>query len=759
MRQLSTVPLIRSGLSLVASTVVSAGLGFLFWIVAARQYSAADIGLAAAAITAMILISDFAHIGLRTGLVRYIPLVGGNAKDLLIRSYVLAAVVSAIAGGVFLLGLDIWAPALIDLRSSAVGSTLFVLACAFWVLFLLEDSVLLALRQTPWVPVENGVFGLIKILMLFPLAGLAGWAGTYGVFVAWSLPVFAVVIVVNGAIWRYLDDQIARGMLTKRRSYPMREVLSYSLVDWSATSVRTGVIGVIPLIVLAQLGEVSNAYFFLAWTIAYSVYLLSANIGDALVTEASYEAEAIDRHTRHSALLSLAVSTPIVIVAVVGAPWILQAFGPEYAEGADTVLRLLLIGAIPNVVSRTYIGRLRAQKRMLKALGFESVLSIGVLGLSWIGLILWGIDGVGMAWLIALTLAAIYVVVEETVSWWGPRLRGGPARAIGGFLGTGERIRALTRRRQLSREVVLRLSELYNSEPTWRRLSTNDALQVVAVDGHEGRPPLRVELARNDWGSEALQRRVDAVSAVTKRSELASLRPLVPYPITHSKNGADYLVESTITGTDGSLPEAPGSLDDRVVTIVETTVELHRATSSWLALDESSIDHWITVPLRNLRETAHLPDEMALTVGRRLYSGFSGALVPSAQVHGNLRLSNTLFDSTGRLTGLLGWEWSEEGPVFTDWGVLTLDALVTEAEEDVGIVAASLLDDPAPFMNHRAFATGLPENTTADAMILYTWLHYLKPAVRAAGPRGLSRYWVARNVLPVINRTRALGEP
>lgn len=305
---------------------------------------------------------------------------------------------------------------------------------------------------------------------------------------------------------------------------------------------------------------------------------------------------------------------------------------------------------------------------------------------------------------------------------------------------------------------MLTLSELYSSEPSWKRLSTNDARQVVAVDGHEGRPPLRVELARNDWGAEALQRRVDAVSTITKQSELALLRPLVPYPITHRKDGAGYLVESTITGTDGSVESAPGTLDDRVTTVVETTVALHRATSSWLALDESSIDHWITLPLRNLREAAHLPDDTALALGRQLYKGFSGALVPSARVHGNLRMSNTLFDSTGRLTGLLGWEWSEEGPVFTDWGVLALDALVIEADEDVGIVAANLLDDPAPFMNHRAFATGLPENTTADAMVLYTWLHYLKPAVRAAGPRGLSRYWVARNVLPVINRTRAFGE-
>ena len=188
----------------------------------------------------------------------------------------------------------------------------------------------------------------------------------------------------------------------------MREVLGYSLVDWAASSSRTVVIGVLPLIVLAQLGSSESAYYFLAWTIAFSVYLLSANVGDALVAEASYDEENVERHTLYSGLLSMGISVPIVLGAAILAPVVLRAFGAEYADGATAALRLLLIGAVPNVITRTFVGKLRAERRMRAVFIYELSLSVGVLLLGWVLLGPLGIAGLGVAWLVMLTLAALY---------------------------------------------------------------------------------------------------------------------------------------------------------------------------------------------------------------------------------------------------------------------------------------------------------------------------------------------------------------
>ena len=374
------MPLIQSGLSLVMSSVIASALGFLFWLLAARQYESADLGVGSAVITAMILLADVSHLGLRTGLVRFVPTAGADTRALIARSYGLSMAVAGVGALVFVAGLGLWMPELAVLRSWGFG-LFFVVATMCWVVFQLEDSVMLALRLAHWVPVENGVFGALKIVLLFPLAGLAGRSVQLGVYLAWSLPVFAVVAVVTFAIASALNRidavQPVEGGVRRRTGLrgltamqlPMRQVLSYSLVDWAATVSRSAVIGVLPMLVLASRGGSVAAYWSIAWTIAFSVYMLSANVGDALLAEASYDQDNVDRHTLHSGLLSMAVSAPVVVVAIVAAPWVLLAFGREYADGASTALRLLLLGSIPNVVTRTYVGRLRAEGRMAAVFG------------------------------------------------------------------------------------------------------------------------------------------------------------------------------------------------------------------------------------------------------------------------------------------------------------------------------------------------------------------------------------------------------
>ena len=758
-------------MSLVLSSVITSGLGFLFWIIAARQYSAAELGLSAAVITVMIFLADFAHLGLRTGLVRFLPMAN-DARRLTINAYGLSMFIAAIGAIVFVVGLDVWAPALTGLRESPLTIALFVLATSFWVVFLLEDSVLLALRLAPWVPVENGLFGLVKILLLFPLAGVAGWAGEFGIFLAWVVPVFIVVVAVNGLMARHFGRQAEAKPGSAPRSKSEDEngsrasasvslasgrfvskVLSYSLLDWAAGIARSAVIGVIPLIVLAELGGAQNAYYFLAWTITYSVYVLSANIGDALVAEASYDESEVDRHTLHSGLLSMATSVPIVVVAVVAAPWILQAFGPEYAQEASTVLRLLLLGAIPNVITRTYIGRLRAEKRMTAVVVFELTLSVSILLVGWLLLRLMGINGLGVTWLLMLTLAAGYVLAVESVWWWGPRLPGRPARWARAIARMGTKLRGLRSIREMNQQVEENLDLLYQTEPSWHRISSDHDRQSVAVAGHDGRPPLRLELARSQLGSEILAKRVAAVAALSQGGELSAFRSLVPYPIDHSRQSTmTYLVESTISGQSGVERGDLVATNSRVAAVAEAMSELHRSTASWAAVDHRSLDRWISRPLRNLGDACQLGDDELVALGRTLYETFEGAIIPSARVHGNLRLENARFDVGGKLTGLVGWEWSDIGPVLVDWGALALSALLVDSQEDLGPLVRRLLDEPDDFTKHPAFVVKPPEGLNPHGLVLFAWLNHLVPELRSAAEHGAGRYWTARHVQPVMAR-------
>jgi len=55
------------------SSLTSAGSGFFFWLIAARFYSTADIGLASAIISAMGLIAMLSLLSFDISLVRFLP--------------------------------------------------------------------------------------------------------------------------------------------------------------------------------------------------------------------------------------------------------------------------------------------------------------------------------------------------------------------------------------------------------------------------------------------------------------------------------------------------------------------------------------------------------------------------------------------------------------------------------------------------------------------------------------------------------------
>lgn len=762
-RALLAKPIIRSGLSMAGSSVVSSSLGLLFWILAARRFSPADVGVSSTIIMTMIAMSDLCHLGLRTGILRYVPLAGVRRWGLIWRAYGVAMAAAAVAASVFVLGLGWWMPELLVLRSWFYGP-LFVATTACWVVFQMEDSSLLALRLAHWIPVENGIFGLVKVLLLLPVAALALGDSRLGVFLAWAVPVFPVVVLVNVAVRAAVRRQnlaaAAAGVApaaagpsapSPRRALrgtfdagalgvPARELLSFSLADWSATASRTALTGLLSLLVLAYEGPEASAYYGVAATIALSLQLISVHIGDALLTESSHDRDAVDRNTLHSGLLGIAISAPVVLVATILAPVVLSLFGAEYPAGASTVLRLLLIACLPNVVTRIYVGRLRADRRIKAVIGFELALAVAELAGGWLLLLMTGIGGVGVAVLVATTLGAFYVLTVESSAWWWSRLPPVWRRRLNAVAAAGQKVVGLRRRGELSRAVNAALATRYRTVPTWRRAVLTPHLQSVAVAGHEGRPPLRLELASTDWGADVLARRAAASTAIAALSDLSSFRALIPYTIDDQSRGEGrFLLESALSGRPGSDLGRNQEVLPLVEAVHRAMDELHRATPGWITFGPDELEHWVSQPIRRLSDNLSLEPGSLVGLGRFLCDELRGRRVPAARIHGNLGLSTALFDPSGRLTGIVDWEWSDRGPAFLDWCTLALSAQVVELRTELGAIVRDLLEDPEVFTSHQSLARRSLPDVQAPVLILLAWLHLLVPAVTAssAPARGL----------------------
>jgi O-antigen/teichoic acid export membrane protein len=66
-------PLYANGLALVANSALSAALGFVFWVVAARRFNADALGIGAAVVSAATLAALLGKAGFDAAVIRYAP--------------------------------------------------------------------------------------------------------------------------------------------------------------------------------------------------------------------------------------------------------------------------------------------------------------------------------------------------------------------------------------------------------------------------------------------------------------------------------------------------------------------------------------------------------------------------------------------------------------------------------------------------------------------------------------------------------------
>lgn len=398
----------------MTNTVVTAMLGLAFWIVAARLFTEEQVGVSTTVIITMMYLADLSCLGLRTGIARFLPSAGDRRTRLLLPSYGLPLVVAAIAAAVYLLGLNLWAPELAEFRIGLLLPLLFAICTAFWSTFMLQDAVLVALRRGPWIPAENALFGVVKIGLLFLLAGTAS---DYGIYLAWALPIVPIVLGTNFLIARVLRaglgvDALGVEVPDEESLFEptVNKLFRFSFGDWISSVARLFPLLVIPYLVLSQSGKADAGFYQIAWNIAFALFALGTGVADAVVAETSYDLDSLEHNVRRAAGLALAVTVPAVIVGLLTAPILASVFGPSYEENSTHLIRILVPASIPNIFLQLFISRLRSIGRMRLVILSESVIATLVLGLALLLAPTYGATGVAWAWLGAFTTAAVVAI-------------------------------------------------------------------------------------------------------------------------------------------------------------------------------------------------------------------------------------------------------------------------------------------------------------------------------------------------------------
>ncbi|MEA2566989.1 MAG: hypothetical protein QOD49_2166 [Actinomycetota bacterium] len=401
-------PLLRNGYALIINVGATSVLGLLYWVLAARLYSPAEVGVGNAAISLMQLLAGIGgQLTFAAALARFIPRAGGGSRRLAFFSYLLAGSAGVAVSLVYIAVIHIHVgffnriPAVLGhswLLAAALGASVTV-----WCLFALQDAVLTGIRQAVWIPVENGLYGVVKIGMLVALAHVTQH---YGIFTSFTLPAFIALFPTNYFIFRRLLPRHMRASATEPVGVSIRSIRRFMGGDYLGTVLFMATGTLLPVLILARLGKAEAGYFASAYLIIYALDLVTVNLGVALMVEGAMDRSLLRHHAATVIRRILAIIGPAVAVLVLFAPRVLGVFGHAYAVHGSGLLRLLAVAVLAKAVTSLYIALSRVERRVGQIAFWQAVLLLSITGLSWWLMGRFGIDGVGLGYLVSQVVVA-----------------------------------------------------------------------------------------------------------------------------------------------------------------------------------------------------------------------------------------------------------------------------------------------------------------------------------------------------------------
>ncbi len=410
------IPLYTNAFYLMLNSVVVSLLGFVFWIIVARFYTAADVGLAAASIAAVGLLASLSNLGLGLGIIRFLPEAKEKATSMINSAFTIAGLASLVVALIFLAGLSFWSPALIFIRQHPIFLASFVLFTIAFTLSGLLSQVFIAKRRARFIFSQGVITGTLKIPI--PII-LVTFFGAFGIFASAGIAVSVAMLVAM--LWFLPRVQKGYIPLPAMHKQVINEIAHYSLGNYLANLLWIAPGLLFPLMVVNILGAEMNAYFYVAWAIAAVLFMVPASISLSLFAEGSYERSLLRVNTLKSLRLCLLILLPAILLTFAIGNKLLLLFGHPYSQSATTLLRLLALSTLPLTINYIFLSIKRVQNDIRGIIRLSVAITGIALGSSYILMGKMGILGVGVGWTIGQTIVAIVVGSIFAIKLWPRR--------------------------------------------------------------------------------------------------------------------------------------------------------------------------------------------------------------------------------------------------------------------------------------------------------------------------------------------------
>jgi len=413
----------RSSIGLIIGKGFQMGSGFLFWVLAARVASVADIGFAAATASAVMFSTQVGLLGTSSAVIIQIGR-GTDPRAVLDTAFTLVGLASVVTAGTYLLTSTALAADVMGPTGAVFYVLLVFMATALGTAIICLDQASIALGRAGSSVLRYSIGGAAAATMMMVVGSLilkrsGAVVGALPIFACWTLgtAVAAGLGVVQLRRWiRYRY----RPVLPRSSA---RMMLGLGVPNQLLTLTERAPQLLLPVLLVHSISAEAAAYWYPAWMMAWIIYTAPVSVGLVQFARGVQHLDALRRTIWSGLWWSLLIGGGLALILIVAAPTLLSLMGTEYAAASAGAVRILAIGLVPYAALQAYNALCRVRDCLTEAI------TVGVLigALSCGSSVLVAPGGsiaIATAWVASLSCGAAWALMRL------PRLAAPPSPAI-----------------------------------------------------------------------------------------------------------------------------------------------------------------------------------------------------------------------------------------------------------------------------------------------------------------------------------------
>lgn len=390
--------LFKNAFFLMLSSISTAGFGFIFWFLAAKFYSASDVGIATGIMSSMTLIVNLSRFGLDYSIIRFFPT--HDKCKVFSTSTVISTLIALIFGLIFISGINSFSPELSFLRSPLYTLFYFISLTSSSVIFM-AGIFFVAIREAEFQLYLNLIVGS-RVLFVILFISL----GAIGIFYAVGASFFIAFLISLVLILKSGTDlklKIDRKFLTDSFNFSAGNFLTGLFMTVPNT--------LLPIMILNMHLVEQAAYYYIVFGIVSLLFMIPESISTSLFVEGS-NGQSLKKTVIQSLVIIFLLLTPIALFFYLYGSLILGFIGQDYVAGGSGVFRLMIFASFFVVVNNVYFAIKRIQKDTKEITLLSGIIFVLLIGLAYLLIPVLGIEGIGYAWIISYGTGALIILIQ-----------------------------------------------------------------------------------------------------------------------------------------------------------------------------------------------------------------------------------------------------------------------------------------------------------------------------------------------------------